>query len=116
MGVDDCNCGANGMMLHSQTCAITPIYASLVPPEMNMIIGSFHAANAILTQSIIKCAECGRELLGRDADVIYSQPPMANPATQADFARNTKRIVKAVCPSHNRRGRIGYQRQAWAGY
>jgi hypothetical protein len=113
-----CDCGAPAEALHSPTCAVTPIYASLVPPEMNMIIGSFHAANATVVQTVIKCAECGRELLGRDADVIYRAPGSTtdNPDGRTWYRPHPQYIVKAVCPRHNRKGRIGYQRPMPTGY
>ena len=28
--VDDCDCGAEPLMRHSETCSVTPIYAQLV--------------------------------------------------------------------------------------
>ena len=112
-----CDCGASEMECHSQTCAVTPLYASLVPPDFNMVIGSFHAINAGTTQTVIKCAQCGRERIGRDMDVIY-QAPLYNDVGQVTGwqYKYPCNIVKAVCPKHNRKGRIGFQRQAWAGY
>lgn len=98
-----CDCGASQDERHTQMCAVTPIYASLVPHAMNMIIGSFHAAKAMMTQTVIKCAECGRERLGRDLDVIYQAPLNPHAASVREYMC-PHNIVKAVCPGHNRKG------------
>lgn len=95
-----CDCNPPEFACHAQTCGITPIYASLVPPEYNMLIGSFHAANIAMTQTVIKCAECGKEHLGKDLLVIY-QAPLHATNTQLNNP-STKNIIKAVCPEHNR--------------
>lgn len=115
-----CDCPAKGieMAMHTEFCSTTPTFANLAasigaPSDITKPITN---ANLAMTQTVIKCAECGRELLGRDADVIY-RPPEGNTMPSPGFVwHSPKRIVKAVCPHHNRTGSVGYQRQAWAGY
>lgn len=115
----DCPAKDNEMMMHAETCWITPIYAQLCidsPSPPRDCYSTIGLANLSMTQSVIKCAECGREMLGRDADVIYKAPE-GNIAPSPGFVwHSPERIVKAVCPHHNRKGIVSYQRQSWAGY
>jgi hypothetical protein len=105
--------------MHSETCWVTPIYAQLCidsPDTPRHIRTMLTEANLGVIQTVIKCAECGRELLGRDADVIY-RAPEGNTVPPPGFVwHSPERIVKAVCPRHNRKGRVGYQRPMPTGY
>jgi len=35
--VDDCDCGADELMLHSPLCSVTPIYAQMVKEELDSV-------------------------------------------------------------------------------
>lgn len=102
-------CEADEMQYHTDTCAWSPIYAELfrwayqrnqdpktIYNEMLWVKGDFE-------QHVIKCAQCGRERLGRDMDLVYkswvTDPQPYHPHN----------IVKAVCPEHNRRGNVGWR-------
>jgi len=106
-GDSDCDCPAKDkpMALHDENCSIAPIYASTVPDNYQMLIGSFHAATARITQTVIKCAECGKERLGRDLLVIYQAPIYSD--TPIPHYKYPYNIVKAVCPEHGRNGKVG---------
>jgi len=112
-----CNCNAEEFQLHDDYCLITPFFAQLCC-EINSIQNlhrDFVTVAMSITQTVIKCAECGRELLARDADVIYKQP--IRKWTRLDnLWKRPKNIVKAVCSQHNRKGRVGYQQPTSAGY
>lgn len=98
-----CDCAAKNddCLRHSDICGITPIYASVVehadPPPAELWLDFTMAS----TQTVIRCAVCGRERLGRDLDVIYEAPLPPYKTSAYKYPYN---IVKAVCPEHNRRG------------
>lgn len=111
---DACDCSATEDMLHSELCAITPIYADLMMSDGEYTVGQLLRmlieANLATTQTVIKCAECGTECLAKDMDVVYRH-------WESDInPYNVANIVKAVCPQHNRRGTSSYQRAFASGY
>lgn len=114
----DCPAKDNEMAEHCEFCSITPIYGDVaaIVATVSDIVRPIIDANLAVTVSVIKCAECGRELLGRDADVIYRAPGSTTDNPDGRTWYRPQYIVKAVCPRHNRKGRIGYQRPMPTGY
>lgn len=120
--LDLCDCPAktDDRVMHSERCNITKEYAAMCeaagPRDTPMEICSDISYLRMTTwQSAIKCAECGRERLGKDLLVIYEAPLAYLPGEEHTY-KYPHNIVKAVCPHHNRSSRPSYMRQDWAGY
>lgn len=103
-----CSCGmirggfALEGALHKEWCGITPIYGRMVReaavPPMEQIEGII-ASVCSIKNTAIKCAQCGREGLAKNMEVVYH----TRPGQQDAFS--TANIHRAVCPEHNRRGK-----------
>jgi hypothetical protein len=96
---------------HSHTCGVRPIYAELfriyerLHQDPHSINNELLWAKGGIKQTVIKCALCGRERLGRDMDVIYQAPLRGTVAHDIGMSyKYPHNIVKAVCPEHNRKG------------
>lgn len=117
-----CTCPAKNdpAMRHSETCGISPIYASWfrvcekIHQDPQSILMEINRANRNMTQHVINCAECGKTIMAKDALVIYQAPLNYQPGDHG--WKYPKNIVKAVCPSHNRKGTTGFQGVAPRGY
>jgi hypothetical protein len=97
-----CDCPANGdpAQIHWWTCSSAPIGRDLNTEQpISDAINEIIAANLSVFQSVIKCAICGRENLGKNMDVVYQAPGPRQ-------TKSTKTMLKAICPSHNRKGTI----------
>lgn len=111
-----CNCSAKdhgGVAEHWWTCSSTPIFARMGPGLVSNALNVIAAANLAITQTVIKCAECGQERLGKDLLVIYQAQLDGSsilPGYSFDMYKYPHNIVKAVCPEHNRNGSANYQR------
>lgn len=102
-----CDCPArwDDAQEHKADCNLNPIYGRMTI-EYNFphnIVADIQTANMTMVQTVISCAECGRKILAKDADVIY-QASLNGPGYK--YPHN---IVKAVCPHHNRKGSVSYQ-------
>lgn len=113
----DCPAKNDSSMEHWWTCSSTPIYRNMGPGLVSDALNQISMANLAQTQTVIRCADCGRERLGRDLLVIY-QAPLYNSdgGSQLYDYKYPYNIVKAVCPEHNRVGTVGYQRMGPTGY
>lgn len=113
-----CTCPAknDSGMVHWWACNISPIFASIGPGLVSDALNAIAMANLTRTQTVIRCAECGRERLGRDLLVIYQAPLNPGPTAVYNDYLYPKNIAKAVCPEHNRPGSVGYQRLGSTGY
>lgn len=96
-----CTCPAksNEMSLHSESCGVSPIYAS-VCDNVPMIVGSFHAMNALLTQTAIPCAYCRKLCWGKNLLIVYRY---WDSDVEPEHPDN---ILKAICLECNTFGGI----------
>lgn len=107
-----CDCGASEMERHSATCAVTPLYAEFAAKFPNLGPAMLWSGLdlSFVPQTVIRCAICGRERLGRDMLVIHKG---FQPGETIDgfyvVSRSIYTMVKAVCPEHNRKGKMSFQ-------
>lgn len=116
----ECDCPAKELAAaaHWWTCGITPMFASFAASlDLSDILNEFTRVTGAfgMTQTVIKCAECGAERLAKDLVVIY-QAPLSNIHGLTGKYKYPKNIVKAVCPKHDTIGRVSYQRPMPSGY
>lgn len=112
-----CTCPArdDSSMMHSKVCGITPIFADLARQSPKFIWDSYTEYSWELGyRTLIKCATCGRERYGKDMDVIYEAP--LNFTHGGGSYKYPSNLVKAICPSHNRKGTISFQGVPPSGY
>lgn len=116
-----CDCGASEMERHSETCAVTPLYAQICSDVRGTIANITQPIIDALwlePTTLIKCAVCGRKRIGRDMLVIY-EAPLYNSAGGSHLYdyKYPHNVVKAVCPEHNRNTKtVAYQGVAPSGY
>lgn len=104
-----CNCEAPEGAIHAWDCSVSPIYAGMDRESLSDILNEFCRANLAMTQTAIKCAECGRERLAKDLLPIYQAPVMRSDDYDGRY-RYPSNIVKAVCEYHNRKGTARFVR------
>lgn len=99
--LEEAECDCDVMALHALACPATPIYAELASEYLDTLNWRLWLDMTMASkQTVIKCAQCGRERLAKDLDVIYKHLNDGTP-----FLRKHENITKAICPEHNTRGR-----------
>lgn len=127
--IDLCDCPASGdrLTLHAENCNMHKIYASImdaVPMEDWPSRASLEFLNAknSIDRYIYTCADCGAKRRVEDMVVIYEAPlGQIWGGERVNTFRNKQynyphNIVKVVCCTHNRSGRVGYQKVMPNGY
>jgi len=82
------SCECDPCAYHAWDCPLTPLYAELyvkVSPFNSILWLDMTMASV---QTVIKCAECGKERIARDLDVIYQAPIQPRPGGSLVYPHN----------------------------
>lgn len=103
-------CDAIDVEEHKDYCSWSPIYAGLVHNYLDTLDWRLWLdMTMVSTKTVINCAQCGRERLAKDLDVVYRQPSYNNFNNISLIPwKIPQNIVKAICPEHNRKGKVGW--------
>jgi hypothetical protein len=116
-----CTCPAkdNRAMLHGNACGLSKIWADIMAeyrfesPEI--IALEFKSAENSIKHHIYTCAQCVAKRRAEDMVVIYEAPLYPSSQFHPPY-KYPHNITKVVCCTHNRNGRVGYQRIMPNGY
>lgn len=120
-GQELCDCPAKGelRMLHGDSCNWSKEWAALTAKRFDspgIMYQDFVYAKNSIEHHIYTCAQCGAKRRVEDMVVIYEAPLSQTPPYNTADYKYPHNIVKVVCVTHNRKGRVGYQKVAPNGY